>query len=307
MGWRFGKSGLGSRSSFISGMVRLISCIFLASLLGSVAGGQDASSRDEHIVRMMYAQLDYLTQLDVVSTDAMKYYVGEPVGKDVVAQQLSGTKLSFTLSYFKTGPLSEILNDTWSNYFTLPLPPQQMINVSFTEHDFNDGDAAKISWETAKARWATAPEVPQVAIDREREITVGQILEAGNKVAPSGIAYTRYAAYTVKASFQGKTNTYKAIYLFGTNSKGEEQASPEDGFTEMSGIGTPDFYPDGLLRSHLRDVPMLAEWLAQHTVTDASCSRAGTGHLCCVDSRCGISAIDMKNAMATPVADAPRK
>jgi hypothetical protein len=83
-------------------------------------------------------------------------------------------------------------------------------------------------------------------------------------VANNDITYTSYAAYTVNLSYQGKSVTYKAMYLFGRNSKGGEQATPGDAVLALSGLSfeaPQDLYPKGLLQSHIRDVPILSNWL----------------------------------------------
>jgi len=290
----------------VRSLVTLSAIVLTILPLASPARAQSTMSHEETVVRMVYSKLDYLTQLDVVSKAALDSYSGQSIDEAQVQKQLSDAKIEITLSDFKAGPISEILNKPWLDYLSIPSPPQEILEVMIGNHTYKDNDLPMISWQTAAAKWKPADPTPQAALDFLQNKTVKEMLEASSKVTPSDIVYSRYISYFVTARFQSKSISYKALYLFGTDAKGIEKASPGDFYTVMNGLtfGAPqNFYPDGLLHSHLREVPVLAEWLKAHEMSDEQCSTAGTRDFCCVGSRCGVAAIDLRNALATPLRD----
>jgi len=295
------------RARNLAALLTVSGALLAACALATSAGAQSPMSHEETVVRMVYSKLDYLTQLDVVSKAALDSYGGRPIDEAQIQQQLSDARIEVTLSNFKAGPVSDILDKKWSDYWAIPSPPQEVLEVRVNNHTFKDNDLPMVSWQTAVAKWKPAdpPPAPEV-LDQLQNQTVKDMLEMNNKITPSEIVYSRYVSYSVTARFQGKSNTYRALYLFGTDSKGVEKASPGDPFTVMNGLSfdTPqNFYPDGLLHSHLREVPVLADWLNAHQMSDEQCSAAGTKDFCCVGSRCGVAAVDLRNALSTPLRD----
>jgi hypothetical protein len=77
-----------------------------------------------------------------------------------------------------------------------------------------------------------------------------------------GVTFTRYAAYTIDATFQGKSSgPHRAIFFFGQDTAGKEVIAPND---PISGPGILftirdiPAYPIAFLSSDKRDVPIVA-------------------------------------------------
>ena len=94
------------------------------------------------------------------------------------------------------------------------------------------------------------------------------------------------------------------MFLFGKDPTGKDMASPQNPVLDFSGslpTGGESFYPGGLMHSHLRDVPILSNWLAAQAMPASSCSTIKK-QLCCSGSRCGISENDLQEELSTPLA-----
>jgi hypothetical protein len=123
------------------------------------------------------------------------------------------------------------------------------------------------------------------------------------------VTYTRYAAVTVNATFQGEsTGPYKVIFLFGTYGQGKEQIQVYDlmsGEHDNVGLGnllTEHGYPEAFLQSRLRDNLIIAGWIRTNEMPALSCS-AVKADLCCSKGRCGISETDLNRDLSGPFPD----
>ena len=274
-------------------------------LLTPYAQGQPSRSHEEQVVRMYYAKLDYLSQLGAVSKLALASYSPARAAIDETesARRLSDAKIDVSLSDFKVGPLSDIKNRKWVDLVTFPQPPTEVLEVRIEGHEYTDADLPKISWRSAVSEWnLVQPEAKEV-LDQELGWTVGKVLEMQNEATPSTVVYDRYASYSVSITAKGKSSSYKAMFLFGVEANDEKDAI-EDSFTRVSGVGedtSKGSEVGGLLHSHLREVPEMAEWLTAHSIPDADCPNLGTGGFCCVSNRCGIPEADLQRELATPL------
>src|SRR5271170_7096444 len=64
------------------------------------------------------------------------------------------------------------------------------------------------------------------------------------------------------------------------------------------------FYPNGLLTSHLRETPVLSQWIDAQKISNDSCI-ASKAQLCCYGDRCGVSSEDLHTILATPIPPSP--
>lgn len=114
----------------------------------------------------------------------------------------------------------------------------------------------------------------------------------------------RYASYTVTLRYKGKVRgPYKAMFVFGHDAKGNEVVQPSDPTADNIALGYAlqlPLFPDGLVRTRLREYPVVADWLEANTVPGA-CS-AGNGNLCCDLERvkCGPGRDDLRDALSKP-------
>lgn len=135
-------------------------------------------------------------------------------------------------------------------------------------------------------------------------MTVAEAIKVdGRNWSSIPINYTRYAAFTVDLTFDGKSvGPYKALFLFGTNGSGKEANSamldPISGNALVATAGH-DTYPAGLFQTRMRELPQVADWIRANEMPAASCS---TPHeVCCSHGRCGISQADVNRDLSKPV------
>jgi len=114
--------------------------------------------------------------------------------------------------------------------------------------------------------------------------------------------YLRFASYRVKLSFQGRTRTYKAMFLFGV---GDLPVFAEDQVVNMAALNTfirASVYPEVLLESSQSQRPAVSSWLRLHQMDSPNC-RAGQKEVCC-DTKtmaCGIAPGDIQKALDNPL------
>jgi hypothetical protein len=266
------------------------------------------ASREENLVRTVYAQLSYITQVKVAGEAAMAAYTtGAAIDKTTFNQQLADANVYFTLSDFRTGPISDIASEKWIDIVTQPTPPRDILSIQVSTQDFKDRELPTADWVTATAKWIPGEAIPSAAKEQLYGLSVKEMLALGGKdLMPDGIFLT-YAAYTVTVKFQNRSSVYKAAYFFGKNAKGEEKASPQDMLTTFNPpafSASHTFYPNGLLTTHLRETPVLSQWLDAQKISSNSCV-AGKAQLCCYGDRCGVSTEDLHTILATPIPPFP--
>ena len=233
-------------------------------------------SHEETVVRMVYSKLDYLTQLDVVSKAALDSYSGQSIDEAQVQKQLSDAKIEITLSDFKAGPISEILNKPWLDYLSIPSPPQEILEVMIGNHTYKDNDLPMISWQTAAAKWKPADPTPQAALDFLQNKTVKKCSKRVVKLHPQILFIRVTFPISSRLGSRAKASPTRHFTCSEQTQRGLRRRRG-DFYTVMNGLtfGAPqNFYPDGLLHSHLREVPVLAEWLKAHEMSDEQCSTA---------------------------------
>jgi hypothetical protein len=108
----------------------LIACIVLLTL--NAWSQSTTATREENLVRTVYAQLSYITQVKVVGDAAVASYTqGTVINQTTLNQQLSSANITFTLSDFRTGPLSDIASEKWIDIVTQPTPPERFSPFRF--------------------------------------------------------------------------------------------------------------------------------------------------------------------------------
>ncbi len=148
--------------------------------------------------------------------------------------------------------------------------------------------APAVSSYMATAAWTPGPS------GRAPYNTVGQMLPFEEQY--SGISpLRRYCAYTVTATLQGRSRTYRASFLFGDG----KQVAPADVVAAIGGGAMAQFishplYPDVLLRTSLGNSPAVRNFLAITQRPESSC-KAGIGDVCCNPEKlqCGIASADL--------------
>lgn len=265
---------------------------------------QSQGAHDEEVVRNAYQKLSFIMQFSVYGTFSAVVQSHQTTPAEF-QKNLNDAMLIFTLENFKAGPISEISSDKWSNVITAPRNFATQINVGIgtTTYGDNLGNVpVRGTWMTAQAYSVTAvPSDPsdQLRIDGLAKIFQEPIGSGRGFFEYPNEAYTRYVSYQVTAAYQGKViGPYKALFLFGNGA-----VLPNDLYVSMNALrdtASKSLYPSGLFHTHLRDTPLIHDWLIANQITTQSCS-SSAGDLCCTSTRCGIAQNDLQRDLATPL------
>jgi hypothetical protein len=288
-------------------VLTLTACIVLLTLN---AWSQAVPLNEETMIRSFYGQLAYLTQVKVASDAAINQYSEVPIDKTKLAQQFSQAEVQLALSDFKTGPLSEIANQRSLSVASPIGPSRQMLYIQVGVEQFTNNDLLPQDWRTATAKWEPSHVMSPEAMSQLGDFTVHQLLTMPENASVFGKnVYTRYATFTVSVTFQGQTSSGKAIAFFGTDAKGTWFFTPQNPILDFGGSLPSEgasFYPKGLMRTQLRETPVLADWFASQAISASSCT-AVKHTLCCSGSRCGVSVTDLQEELSTPLTPLPDK
>jgi hypothetical protein len=266
-------------------------CVMLASLSAAVA----QMTHEEAIVRTAYAKFAYAEQQGVVGElggEAM----GRPVPENYVGmmseQRIADAQITFTLSNFVIGDLHSILNRKDSELVT---PANtEMLWANAQTNGFEDNGVGT-HWNALDAMWRPA-NTPGISV------TIGDLYTIWQKQNPQ-TTWQNYASYSVVVSFQGKTRgPYKAMFIFGHDDQGKEVIEPKDDITSITGLAfalSKPLFPDSFALTHLREFPVVANWLSANQVSAPTCS-VGQGDVCCdlVKMKCGPGHADVSAALA---------
>jgi hypothetical protein len=265
-------------------------------------------SHEEEVVRNAYAKFSLLCSLPPVTHAATNQLAGVKVDLLQLETKVANATPVFDLSDFQTGSVASIANEIWGTFVTPPQQGGNVIDGQLEQQGYEDNGNGT-TWQMANARWMPSPQITPDGENTLLSKAVSEMIKLGSpQWQPANmplVTYTRYAEFTVNATFQGKsTGPHKAIFFFGTDAKGKEFVAGND---LISGSGVLNFIandpgqtdPSGLLMNKLRESPIMADWLRANIVTESACS--STQALCCSHGRCGISSTAFNNALATPL------
>jgi hypothetical protein len=276
-----------------------------------LSGHSDADS-EETYVREAYAKLDYATQLAVVSDAATAAQTTlEPHRSFALTEAMNAGQVTFSLSNFKAGAISEIEDKPWGTLVT----PESQVSAVLDSHvnlrSWKDGTAPAVQWRVGVAKWKEprrfeGNEQYQAVLN----MPLGKFLALGGKTLTyPDVVYEQYVSFTVTTTFQGRTvGPYKAMFLFGRNSKGELIAAPEDMVNQGSALfdaANYSLYPAGLLQTSLRSADVVKGWFRQTALSGNACA-VGQAKLCCVGTRCGVSDYDLQQELSSPISPRTR-
>jgi hypothetical protein len=223
---------------------------------------------------------------------------------------------AYDLSNFEVGDLATVKDQSLGDFVSLPSDGQRVLRIRGAGITYKDppqrASDPVFHWGKLSVHW-TNPDRRNFPDPRElmSEFKTGAIQEyKGPGLLPEPLqtlTYTRYAAFTVNATFQGEsTGPYKAIFIFGTYGHGKEYILPFDllsGDHDNVGLANlladPD-YPEGFLRTRLRENPVIANWVRANEMPASSCGSVAD-QICCSHGRCGISQADLNRELAVPL------
>jgi len=278
--------------------------LFLWALLvgQTMAFGQvNNMTHEETVVRTAYAKFAYASEQNTLGELALEADGRRPVSSAALTaeQRLSAAQVNFTLSNFKVGDISEILNRKAAELIT----PAQGEMLKTNGRDSNYADlGVNTHWSGITVKWVPARGLPVNATS----ITIDEMYQIEwDQPRPANL-WQRYASYEVTVSFQGKTRgPYKALFLFGHDAKGNEAVEPKDATVTGTGLISSmnaRLYPDAFILTRLRKHAVVSNWLSARQMTDASCA-VGKGDVCCDLARlqCGPGRADVAAGLSTPL------
>jgi hypothetical protein len=268
--------------------------VWLFCLLSLTASAQ--MSHEETVVRTAYAKFAYACQQGTMIDISL-----EGMGIDGVTnttgltndQRLANARVTFSLGNFETGDASKVLGEKTVDLITAS---PEMLSATKKVTGYSEGGSV-FPMHALDPRWT-----PTSALPPEPEMTLSTLLRLQWQRKNPNVTWLRYASYTVSASYAGKTRgPYKALFLFGRDSAGDEMIEPADGTVDsqlLAVVLAEPLFPDGFVRTRVRNDPAIAHWVAENQM---SCS-AEQGDVCCdlVRLQCGLSRDDVARGLARP-------
>lgn len=265
----------------------------------SQASGQ--TSREETIVRTTYAKLRYAMQIGTIHTVLMR----DPnVVPAELEYQVATKMIEFELSNFTTGPVSDISKRIYEDLVTKP-NGEGVLDISVGYYNSREELPDKLHVRETNERGAQGTWTSDQILTENWNVPFGQFLPLIDKQNDG--KYSRYAAYHVTATYDGRSRSYNAMFLFGT---GSEPILVIDTVTNGGALATvtkESLYPAVLLESRLSQKPAVANWLRKHQVSDAQCL-GGRRQVCCDVTMqiCGPAEADVKSALDKPLSNLTR-
>ena len=250
-------------------------------------------SHEETTVRTAYARLSYAAQLRIVARAAM----GGPNAPHSTAEleaQIANLTPHFQIDSMVIGSLSSIADAPWEQLVTKP--NGDVIDVG------SSGVSPTVttrSGVTKKSMFYVMTGWSYRTFEQSWDgIRVAQVVRDSPK--PNGEVYSKYASYRVQATLSGRGRTYNAIFLFGTDSKGNEAIHMVDHIVGMGSLDlvlTQSLYPEPLLETYYREIPEITEWIAANTIPKATPSR----DVFCSPTGCALPADWVTKSLAVPI------
>jgi hypothetical protein len=272
-------------------------------------------SHEEEVVRNTYAKLTLLCAVDVLTKNiALSRGDRDKVSQAEIDNKLAAALPTYDLSDFQIGDLSSIGNRPLSDFESVPAEGRHILRISGTAYTYADYSSVYdpvTHWAGMHVKWEDAHSVNAAPLQPMSELgtaSVQEIPQSGSKPEPlKRVVYTRYAAYTVNATYQREsTGPYKAFFLFGSDDHGKGYIAAFDlisGEHDNVGLGNmlaEPGYPTGFLQSRLREHPVIANWIRANEMPASSCASV-TGDVCCSRGRCGVSQTDLNRELAAPL------
>jgi hypothetical protein len=264
----------------------LILCALLAGLAAFAANPQD-----EQTVRTAYAKLAYAAQSRTVYVEAMKHPDLKP---PELTKKLQDNEIRFDISEMSSGALSDIGSRPYSDFVTKP-DGQDVLGVTHETATFNENGQRYSSLFAAPTWDKESPEnfgsTPSGAWDIPVKDAMAKTI---------GKNYNRYVTAIITVRFQGRSRTYRTLWLFGSNDVSAEPLAID----LVTGQVVRDFalegtYPSVLTDTSLRSRAAVNDWLNSTQRFDASC-RTGKQDVCCSAMQCGVSSEDLRSTKPAP-------
>jgi hypothetical protein len=246
-------------------------------------------SYEETVVRTTYARLAFAVQVEEIYKMLNEANAnGTAIDRSEFRKRLKDSGLQFELSNFRVGDLPEISQTKYSELVTKP----------------DGGDALDVvpgTWRyTSDEPKETFAAIATVRWHEQQKVTENWDQAFGTVYPQTEVAgqHSRFATFQVRATFQGRSLNYRAMFLFGKEKTDQETVLPIDTITNLSGSSLNVFlkvpaYPGTLIEGGLGKDPVIYEWLAENQTSDSSAKRH-EANCDLATLKCGIHSEDLK-------------
>jgi hypothetical protein len=273
-------------------MRKIPKIIFLALVIVATVSASNMTP-EEVAVRSLYAKLAYAAQLFEVHEAMQK---NKQLTLSELEAQLNQSQVRFQITGLSSGPLSQILETKYSDLVTKP-DGSDVLGVGpgtlKYKEDLSDGSTNETQEINAQLIWTSGQ-----ILTEDWNFPFAKVLNLMSNASD----FKRYAAFTVTVDYLGKTRTYKAVFLFGTDKDGNLEIWPIDTVTNNPALhffAKEDVYPTTFLDTSLRQKRVVSDWLTAHQLDNLKC-QSGKKKVCCDPDtmQCGVSAGDVQSALA---------
>jgi hypothetical protein len=260
-----------------------------------VASAYGQMTHEETVVRQTYAKLAYAINVGSIH----RAVEGGITTKTDLDAYVEKEAVQFQLNNFSSGRLSDIAERSYGGFVTKP-DGSDTLAISTGLQKWSEEGSPDVIGATAKV----------LGWHKGQEVSGSFDIPFAKAMVMAGIdpAKPRYAAYTVTSTFQNRSRTIHALFLFNTTPKGEENSVTDtlNGSSALLDFINQSVYPSTLLKTRLRAQPAVADWLRSHQVFDAAC-KPGREETCCNPSTlvCGVSSQDINTYLSKPITAIP--
>jgi hypothetical protein len=278
-------------------MKKIVMCLLMCSAPVYAA----SISHEETVVRTTYAKMAYAVQLKTIANLAMQAYQGKAVDRASAASAIDADTIKFDIRDVTVGNLADISSAKPTDFLSFPGDQSALRFASGGLNVDDMGNKSFLVW--GSLRWGPA----QIRLnDANGNIPLNEAISLDGSQIASTAVFRRYAAYTVTATYQGKTlGPYKALFAFGTTATGAEAVMPMDLMVEGLDFAIKqELQPRALLETHYRDIPLVSDWLIKGERIEPSCS---PGKICCdaAPMQCGVPQPDVVKAFGKRLSPSP--
>lgn len=255
--------------------------------------------QEEQIVRNYYAKLSFASQMGILSS--VLFRMTPATGGE--ANKLLESRIRFALSEFQVGDFAEIASSPWPLLLN-PDAPQDVFDIILSGSDIGVNEH-KYFLPWYQVNWNKAQTKPEWQGDRREQVSTGMRSLGANtvkdvaKIAAQG-DWSRYASFTVNATLDGRTITYRSVFIFANH--GETIATFDPTMHIPVQLNAP-LYPGVLVESAYRELPLFKSWIAKNQLS--GCKKFDEPEICCdpATGRCGLASEDVARSLNVPVDD----
>jgi hypothetical protein len=259
-------------------------------------------SQEEQIVRNYYGKLSLLSQVGILSS--VIFHLTPATGPD--AAKLLESRIHFALGGFQVGDLAEMESSPWT-FLLNPDAPQNVIDIMSSGSNIGINDRHYfLPWYVVKWKKPASPEAQQSRREQldklARFFGTSTVKDAIKRIAPGD--WSRYASFTVNATLDGRTITYRSVFLFTDHGSKVEPLDPAMGLPVH--LDAP-FYPVALVESAYRELPAVKSWVEKNQLS--GCKKFKEPEICCnpATGQCGLASEDVAHSLDVPIDDKERE